>query len=145
MVQTLIGKVKLSSPEMRNTDVFSEIHAIEVHNAAHPGRVNRKAVALSNKPDFVHMAKMAGSDDHHPAWVGTGVTKVEVDELTSEGILTGIRKGKTIPMSGLGDLSETHWPFVLWSMLVPMMGVNVTAGWVASFVKRKVDKTLNKL
>lgn len=145
MVQTLIGKVKLSSPEMRNTDVFSEVHAIEVLNAAHPGRVNRKAMSLSAKPDFAHMAKMAGSDDHHPVWVGTGITKVEVEELTSVGILTGIRKGRTIPMSGLGVMSESNWPFLLWSMLVPMKGVNVTAGRVAGFVKRKVEKSLNEL
>lgn len=142
MVQTFVGKVKLSSPEMRNTEVFSEIHAIEVLNAAHPGRVNRKAVVLSDKPDFAHMAKMAGADDHHEAWMGTAYTKVEVEEETSQGILDAIRKKRTTPMSGLDKWSEGSLPFVLWSMLVPMKGMNVSAGWVAGFVKRKVEKTL---
>lgn len=145
MVYALNGRLTLKTPEMRHPEVFTEVHAIEVLNAAHPGRINRKAMILSEKKDFFKMAKMAGADDHHDAWVGVAYTLVEVKEVTSQGILDAIRNQRTIPMSTLGKLSETNWPFLLWSMLVPMKGINVTAGWVAGFVKRKVEKSLNEL
>lgn len=144
MVQTLIGKVKLSSPEMRNTEVFSQIHAIEVLNAAHPGRVNRKAVVLSDKPDFAHMAKMAGADDHHDAWVGTAYTMIGVEEETSQGILDAIRKKRTTPMSGLDKWSEGSLPFVLWSMLVPVKGMNIGGGLIGKWVRKQVECNLER-
>lgn len=142
MVNTLVGKVKLSTPEMRIPDVFREIHAIEVLNAAHPGRVNRKTMELAKKKDFRSMAKMAGADDHHDAWVGAAYTLVEVEEETSKGILNAIRKQQTIPVSGLGEWSEGFLPFVLWSMLVPIVGVNITAGLAGKLVRKRVEDNL---
>jgi hypothetical protein len=145
MVRVMIGKVRLKSPEMRYPEVFPKIHAIEVLNAAHPGVVNRKAIRLSKKPDFAHMAMMAGSDDHYAAWMGTGVTRVEVEEMTGSGILAGIKRQHTQPISGLGNWSNGWLPFWLWSLLVPIKGINVSARLIGRLVEKKVERELGRV
>ncbi len=106
--------MKLFSPEIFLPEIAQRIHTIEVLNAAHPGETNNIAEKFSEIDLLKGKGKAGASDSHHPCWVGSGATLVAVPEKTTEGILIALREGKTVPLSGWGELSRTWVPFFAW-------------------------------
>lgn len=116
----------LSSPEVYNPEIARIINTIEVYNAAHPGVTNRMSVDFARNPLFSHMGWAGSSDSHHSSWLGSGATMLEVEEESAEGILNALKTGRSIALSGFGEMSNTVIPFLMWGATIGFANTKVT-------------------
>jgi len=130
IVHAFEGRKSLFSPEIFTPEIAEKIDTVEVYNAAHPGVANRGSFKLSEIKLFRDKPKTGASDSHHPAWVGSGATLLEVDELSTDGILDALRTGKTLPISGWGKLSRSWIPFTLWGLMVRELLPGIVLSWI---------------
>lgn len=136
LAQMKLGDIRMFAPEMFTLEVAHVIHAIEVLNAAHPILANELSWAIANSFLYADKAKMAASDAHDPGWMGSAATAMWVSNLTTEEILEQIKAGRTVPLSGLGELAESRWPFYMW--LLTMYGKYLPE-FVVQYIKGKID------
>lgn len=116
----------LSSPEVYKPEIARIINTIEVYNAAHPGVTNRMSVEFAKNPLFGHMGWAGASDSHHASWLGSGATMLEIEEESAEGILAALKTGRTIALSGFGEMSNTFIPFLMWGLTIGFANTKVT-------------------
>ncbi|MBP7967147.1 hypothetical protein KAZ66_02640 [Candidatus Woesebacteria bacterium] len=116
----------LSSPEVYFPEIACIINTIEVYNAAHPGVTNRMSVDFAKDPRFSHVGWAGASDSHHACWLGSGATMLETMEESAEGILNAMKKGRTIALSGMGVMSNTVLPFLMWGLTIGFANTKVT-------------------
>lgn len=114
VVKLMEGNTTLFPSEVFIEQAAKEIDTIEVYNAAHPSFANGLSVNVGATEMLKNKGRTGASDSHDPSWVRTGATLAKVDEYTSDGILDAMRRGNTLPISGLGRLSTTIFPFPLW-------------------------------
>lgn len=116
----------LSSPEVYKPEIARIINTIEVYNAAHPGITNRMSVDFARNPLFSHIGWAGASDSHHSSWLGSGATMLEVEEESAEGILNALKTGRSIALSGFGEMSNTYKPFLMWGATIGFANTKIT-------------------
>lgn len=116
----------LSAPEVFFPEIARVINTIEVYNAAHPGVTNRMSVDFAKDPRFRHVGWAGASDSHHACWLGAGATLLEIEEESAEGILNAMKTGRTIALSGFGDISDSVIPFLMWGLTIGFANTKVT-------------------
>ena len=108
-------KLALFSPEFWVAEIASEIDAVEDINGAHPHSVNAASTRVTHNDALKDKAHCAGSDSHYPGMIGCA-TLLEVDTISSEGILAAFRQRRTHPVDGWCGPLRLDWaPLLAWS------------------------------